>query len=228
MSMPTLSRIVPANKAAVGVVEKWRIPDLNKSSSSVVTLVPGPREGAAAIDKSESSGVGGAAEGSQKATEGYAQGYAEGLKIAEAEMKSQLDSVQAMAKVLASPVSCVTEEVTAELLELALDMARSIVKHELQLSPEMLGSFITDAVARLPAASSPVQVSVHPDDLTRLQALKDGVDLNAKGEAPDFTAIDWVTDNSMAAGQFVVSRGNSHVHGGIDEMLKRVCAGALK
>lgn len=228
MATPTLSRIIPARKSAVGVVEKWRMPEWSNQPDRVVSLVAdnksAPADNNPRNTRGEDSNAGVQSEAEPA---GFSDGYKQGMKSAELQMQQQLDQLSSMVNTLAAPVRCVSEEVAKEMLDLAIDIARSILKNELQLNPDLLVTFVKEAVERLPDSPERTQIAVNPQDLQLLNELNEQAETASNTNAA-LLDIEWMEDAGLARGKFIVSSGTSRIHGGIDEMLTRVCAGSLK
>lgn len=103
--------------------------------------------------------------------EAYAKGRAEGLAAAEKEMRPQLKQLQARIErfdaiigSLAQPLQQLDAEVEDQLLQLALTVARHLVRRELRIEPAQVIAIIRETVALLPASARDVRVHLHPED----------------------------------------------------------------
>src|SRR5688572_3275334 len=103
--------------------------------------------------------------------EAYTKGRAEGLASAEREMRPQLQQLQARVErldaiigTLARPLQELDAEVEDQLVQLALTVARHLVRRELRMDPSQVIAIIRETVALLPAAARDARVHLHPED----------------------------------------------------------------
>jgi flagellar assembly protein FliH len=103
--------------------------------------------------------------------EAYAKGHAVGLAAARAESQQALDQARAqvarldkMLAAIAQPFKDLDSQVEAQLVQLALTIARQLVRRELRMDPAQVIAVIRETVALLPAATRDVRVHLHPED----------------------------------------------------------------
>ncbi len=103
--------------------------------------------------------------------EAFAQGRAEGMVAAEKEMRPQLQQLQARIErfdsilgALAQPLQQLDSEVEDQLMQLALSVARHLVRRELRIEPAQVIAIIRETVALLPASARDIRVHLHPED----------------------------------------------------------------
>ena len=103
--------------------------------------------------------------------EAYAKGRAEGLASAEREMRPQLQQLQARIErldsiigTLARPLHEMDVVVEDQLVQLALTVAKHLVRRELRIDPSQVIAIIRETVALLPASTRDVRVHLHPED----------------------------------------------------------------
>jgi flagellar assembly protein FliH len=103
--------------------------------------------------------------------EAYAKGRAEGLASAERETRPQLQQLQARVErldaiigTLARPLQELDAEVEDQLVQLALTVARHLVRRELRIDPSQVIAIVRETVALLPASARDVRVHLHPED----------------------------------------------------------------
>jgi flagellar assembly protein FliH len=96
---------------------------------------------------------------------------AEGLAAAQQEIGARLAQLDAQAQRLAAllelqarPLSRLDAEVEEQLAELAVAIARQLVRRELKIDPSQVIAVVRDTVALLPTAARDVRVVVHPED----------------------------------------------------------------
>jgi len=103
--------------------------------------------------------------------EAYAKGRAEGLAAGEREVRPQIQQLQAriermdsIINTLARPLQDLDSEVEDQLVQLALTVARHLVRRELRIDPSQVIAVVRETVALLPASTRDVRVHLHPED----------------------------------------------------------------
>ncbi|MES2683675.1 MAG: FliH/SctL family protein [Pseudomonadota bacterium] len=95
---------------------------------------------------------------------GQSAGFAQGLRAAEGLVQQLRETLDALAKPLAS----VDAEVERVLVSLTLEAARRIAQQELNLDPAKVAAVVRDAVSSIGNGARNVAVFVHPDDYAAL------------------------------------------------------------
>ncbi len=103
--------------------------------------------------------------------EAFAKGHAAGLAAAKAEhqqiiaqSKAQVARLEQVLNSLAQPLNEVDAQVESELVNLALTVARQLVRRELKIDPSQVIAIIRETVQLLPLAARDVRVHLHPED----------------------------------------------------------------
>lgn len=103
--------------------------------------------------------------------EAYAAGRAEGLAVAHAETEPQLAQLRAQVQrmgaiidQLARPLENLDAQVEQQLVNLALAIAKQLVRRELKTDPSQVIAVVRETVGLLPAAARDVRVHLHPED----------------------------------------------------------------
>ncbi len=103
--------------------------------------------------------------------QGFAAGREQGLQSIQAEQAkrvAELDvkiaALDATLAVLAKPLSELDAAVEFELSQLALAIAKQLVRRELRLDPSQVIGIVRHTVGLLPVAARDVRVHLHPDD----------------------------------------------------------------
>jgi len=112
------------------------------------------------------------AEAAKKAyDEAYAKGHAAGVAAGEAQFTAQNQALQqriqaldGAAQMLARPLQQLDTTVERELVNLALTVAKHLVRRELKMDPAQVVAIIRETVGLLPAAARDVRVHLHPED----------------------------------------------------------------
>jgi flagellar assembly protein FliH len=152
-------RIIPAGAGAADeAYQRWDLPTVNGSA------VPGRRPGGKTVGQLE--------EIERVAyEEAFAAGRTAGLAAAQAEtqqgvdqIKSQVVRMEGVLAALAKPLDDLDKEVEAQLVSLALAIARQLIRRELKTDPAQVIAVIRETVGLLPAAARDVRVHLHPED----------------------------------------------------------------
>ena len=81
-----------------------------------------------------------------------------------AQAKAQVARLEQIVNALAKPLEEVDAQVETELTNLALAVARQLVRRELRVDPAQVIAIIRETIALLPAAARDVRVHLHPED----------------------------------------------------------------
>jgi flagellar assembly protein FliH len=100
--------------------------------------------------------------------EGHAAGFELGRLAGLAEGKRQssilAEQLAHLAQAFRSELSRADEVMASELLELALDLAKAMLKVGLEVRAELVIPVVREAIQYLPAVQPPATVSLHPED----------------------------------------------------------------
>lgn len=165
----------------------------------------------------------------QARAEGHAQGLAEGRTQTQQQWQQHLDdhingagreSVQRVDGVLQGlddSFKQLQSGVAQELLNLACDIARQVVRQELRSQPQALLPVIREALDMLVDESRPVTVRLNPADFELL-------DEALRAEHGAHSRIQWLGDASIAQGDVKVESGGAEIDGGLDKRWRRAVA----
>jgi flagellar assembly protein FliH len=96
--------------------------------------------------------------------EGHHAGYADGLAIGRAEAAQELEHLQAIAVEFGTAVAHADETIAADVLELALHLARSMLRTALEIKPELVIPVVREAIEYLPVLQQPALLILNPAD----------------------------------------------------------------
>jgi len=103
-------------------------------------------------------------EGRQHGLEaGRAEGYMAGLQQGQKEINETIGHLRQIAVHFGTEVAQCSESMAPELLDLALDLAKAMLKTALQAKPELVLPTVSEAIAALPVLQQPT-VTLHPED----------------------------------------------------------------
>jgi flagellar assembly protein FliH len=144
------SNIIP--KEQLSAYQRWELNSLDGSASSTVPL-PTAEE----VENIQH----------QAYQEGFAAGYREGKSKVDAELARLVHLMSA----LDGALNQFDETLSQNLLSLALDVAKQMLREALRVRPELVLPVIREAVNSLPQASQHPHLKLHPEDATLVRSL---------------------------------------------------------
>lgn len=164
----------------------------------------------------------------QAREQGFVQGQEQGRAEASLEWQRRMDEyvagegqeaarrVAAVVQELQSTFNELQQTLARQVLDLACEVARQVVRQELSVRPEALEAVVREAVGGLLAQARPALVRLHPDDAQRLeQPLRE-----AYGDA----AVQWVADPQVPPGGCWVESAGTVVDGTVAKRWERAVA----
>lgn len=156
--------------------------------------------------------------GDEARREGYEQGMAEGRRAARDELQRQLQHLRKLCDALARPLEDVDVAVERQLAELAMLVARGVLQTELRLQPEHLLNVVRKAIGALPAATTGIDVVVHPQSAA---LLRDGL---TEAEERGWRIVE---DPQLKPGDCRVAGADSRIDASIETRLAAMVEAAL-
>jgi len=101
--------------------------------------------------------------------EGYADGRRAGYASGEAAVKAQLQALQGIVLQLAEPLENVDEAVVQAISDLAILIARHLVRRELKTNPGEVVGVVRETMRHLPIAPRAARIRLHPEDAELVQ-----------------------------------------------------------
>lgn len=149
----------------------------------------------------------------QASREGYAAGYQEGREKAEGELARLAQLMSA----LDGSLQRFDEDLTQNLLSLALDVAKQMLREALRVRPELVLPVIREAVNSLPQASQHPHLKLHPDDAALVRSLMED----------ELNHFHWkvIEDGRVERGGCRVETANSEIDATLENRWRRVLAG---
>ncbi|MBV8624852.1 MAG: flagellar assembly protein FliH [Herbaspirillum sp.] len=95
---------------------------------------------------------------------GRSEGYMAGLQQGQKEINEVIQHFRQIAVNFSTEVSQCSESMAPELLDLALDLAKSMLKTALNVRPELVLPTVTAAIQTLPLLQLPAVLTLHPED----------------------------------------------------------------
>jgi flagellar assembly protein FliH len=100
----------------------------------------------------------------QGLADGQASGYQDGLAQGRAEAAQELAHLQEIATTFGEAVTQADEAISHDVLELALHLARNMVRTAFEVRPELIIPVVREAVDYLPTLQQPALLHLHPED----------------------------------------------------------------
>ena len=189
------SNIIP--KEQQSAYQRW---EMNSFDGAASTAVPLPT--AAEVENIHQ----------QAYQEGFASGYREGKGKVDAEIARLAQLMTALDQALFQ----FDETLTQNLLSLALDVAKQMLREALRVKPELVLPVIREAVNSLPQASQHPHLNLHPEDAALVRSLM----------ADELNHFHWklLEDNRVERGGCRVETANSEVDATVENRWKRILA----
>lgn len=106
----------------------------------------------------------------QARQEGYAMGHAEGRAEGLREAACETARLRDLADRFASAIRQADDAISQQVLDLSLDLARTVLKSALAVRPELVLPIVREAVRYLPGVQQPALLYLHPDDAVLVRA----------------------------------------------------------
>jgi flagellar assembly protein FliH len=210
-----MSKVIP--KEQLTAYQRWELAAFDDGSApSMLPPLRSPEKPPAAPEPSEPKVVLPTAEAIERLhqeawQEGYQLGLEEGRKAGLAAgqetIENQLDALLALAAALEGAQLRQDHEVAREVLELALVMARQILRAALQVKPELILDAIREALVTLPTLNGHHKIITHPDSA---QIVRDWL-------AREHGHLSWkvMEDAQMEPGDFRIESAYSDLDGSV-------------
>jgi flagellar assembly protein FliH len=96
--------------------------------------------------------------------DGHAAGHADALALGKIESAQALEHLQALTGAFGTAVQQADQLIANDVLELALQLAKGMLKTALQVKPELVLPIVREAIEYLPVLQQPALLVLHPDD----------------------------------------------------------------
>lgn len=155
----------------------------------------------------------------QARREGYEQGLKEGREAGASEFVERVQRLETLTAALDRPFAELDEVIEQQLAQLAMIVARQLVRRELRSEPEQVIGVVRDALAALPLAARNVRLSLHPEDA---RLVREALSLQ-QGEA----SIQVVEDPVQSRGGCRVLTESSQIDATVESRLNAIIANTL-
>lgn len=164
----------------------------------------------------------------QARQEGYQQGLQQGQQQAAQEWQARMSdyennlgraTAQRLNEVLHAAQNAVQglqQQMAPDLLQLATDIARQVVRQELRCNPQALQPVVAEALDMLGAETKPALVRLNPEDFKHLEA-------HLRASLPN-PKVEWLADPSVPAGGCLVESQGAQIDGSLERRWQRAVA----
>ena len=135
--------------------------------------------------------------------EGHGAGYADGMALGRAEAANELEHLQAIALEFGAALAAADEAIAADVLDLALHLAKSMLRSALAVKPELVIPVVREAIEYLPVLQQPAVLMLNPADVALVR--------EAIGEELDKGGWRVVQDPSIARGGCKVDTATNQI-----------------
>ena len=145
-----------------GNYETWNAPLVEGPISSKLSDVPPKPPTAGQIQSLQKQAYSEAFEQGEK--DGRQQGYEEGYKKGEYNLQEKVQLFDHIMDTLSTPLTQLDDEVEQNIVELALQIARHLVRRELRYEPGEIVAVVREALSVLPVSERKPRIFLHPED----------------------------------------------------------------
>lgn len=146
--------------------------------------------------------------------EGHAAGYEEGLALGRAEAAEELEHLRQLATTFGDAVTRADDTISNDVLELALHLARGMVRTAFDVKPDLIMPVVREAIDYLPNLQQPALLMLHPEDAL---IVKSGI-----GQDLDKSGWRIVEDDGIARGGCRVDTASNQIDAQIGSRWQRL------
>ncbi|WP_406624245.1 FliH/SctL family protein [Acidovorax sp. SDU_ACID1] len=221
------TRFIPSEE--IGDVTRWQFGSVDGSEvlhAAIAEPDAGPSEVPPAppgVDEAEHQSL-----VQQAREEGYARGLAEGQEQAHLQWQQRMDDyvsgqgretaerLAGLAQAVEASLAGLQQGLAQEVLQLACDIARQVVRQEITGNPRAMLPVVREALDMLVSEGRPATVRLNPADWAALEQPLRG----------EFGAarIQWLPDATVQPGDCSVESGGAVVDGSLDKRWRRAIA----
>lgn len=146
---------------------------------------------------------------------GLAAGRAKGLEEGRSQALQEKLRLQQIAETFSAEITGANEVIAESLLDLALDLAKAMLKTALDVKPELIAPVVAEAIHYLPTLQQPALLFLHPEDAVLVRNLM-GDELAAAG---------WrIVEEQMSRGGCRVETASNQIDAGTATRWQRLVA----
>lgn len=145
---------------------------------------------------------------------GHASGYQDGLAQGRAEAAGELTHLQELATTFGQALTQADEAIAHDVLELALHLARNMVRTAFDVRPDYIIPVVREAIDYLPTLQQPALLMLHPEDALLVR--------EHIGEALDKSGWRVIEDDTIARGGCRVDTASNQIDAQIASRWQRL------
>ena len=155
--------------------------------------------------------------------EGFVFGQKEGHQQKQSELENNAASLRSIIELFTDPLKEMDDEVVYQLAELAMTVAKQVVRRELHTEQGEIVGIVREAMTALPASTRKVSLNIHPDDAELVR------NAFSFGEESDNEELRWkiIEDPMLTRGGCKISSENSSIDATVEGRLNRIIATVL-
>jgi flagellar assembly protein FliH len=143
---------------------------------------------------------------------GYQDGVKNGYEAGQAAVRAEAERLRQAADGLEQAFKEFDQQVADELIALAIEIARQVVRHEVTLKPEAIATVVSEALAQLPHQHAVIRLN--PDDAALVRA--------SLGDALAHAGHRIVGEAHLKPGDCLLDAGGSHIDASLSVRWRRV------
>jgi flagellar assembly protein FliH len=144
---------------------------------------------------------------------GFEQGQKDGLSFGERRIQETVGQLEALLRAMTGLKKQVYDEAEAELLALSLEIARQIIRREINTDPSVVTRALREAFQYL-GDQNQVRISVNPADMKELQSV-----LPELAQLHKLERFELVEEPAVARGGCMLETGFGRINGTIEDQL---------
>ncbi len=148
---------------------------------------------------------------------GYRDGYEKGLAEGEAEIRQQAETFQSLIQILDTPFADLDEQVVEQTAQLAIAIARQIIRRELHTDPGQVVAVVREALKALPVMSRKIRVFLHPEDAMLVREV-----LSLHDESDESQTWKVIEEPLLSRGGCKITSENSTIDATVETRLQRL------
>lgn len=195
--------------------ERWELPDVGEGMGNKMGGVGSRLPTAAEIESIQKQAY---TEGHDR---GYREGHAKGLAQGETEVRQKAKTFEELIQTLDTPFEDLDEQVIEQTAQLAIAVARQIIRRELHADPGQVVAVVRDALKALPVMTRKIRVFLHPDDAVLVREV---LSLHDDEDSQTWRIIE---DPLLSRGGCKINSENSTIDASVEMRLQRVITGIM-
>lgn len=145
-----MSEVIP--KERLTAFQRWEMASFDDAENMPESQ---PRMAAAALEQIHETAR----------ASGYSEGYVAGLAAGHAAMEMERQALQSLVAGVSSELGNVSHVLAGNVLDLALELAKAMLRQALAVDPERILPVIRETLACLPSVAQPAWLCLNPDDI---------------------------------------------------------------